>query len=424
MGIHLRHIKLDGLWRHRDFMFLWSGQTISEFGSIIGRSAMSFVAILTLNATPFQMGVLSATELLPAFLIGLFAGAWIDRLRRRPLLIGADIGRALVLMTIPLAAVLGVLRIEQVFLVAFVVSILTIFFDIAYQSYLPALVGKDDLVEGNSKLSASASVAEFGGFSLAGWLVQALTAPFAILIDAVTFIFSFVSIALIRTPEPKPAPTEQMDMRQEIAEGLKTVYQHAMLRASGTAILLLGLSGGIYGSQVVLFMSRELGFTPGILTMIWAVGGGSSFIGAVLAPRFTRWLGVGWAMAAGLAIHAVTMLIILFASGANFVSAVILILQQFGDGFYLIYEINQVSLRQGITAERILGRVNATMRFLAIGGTLLGSLLGGGLAQGIGLRAVLLIGGSLTIVASLVLGLSPLRGLKNTPVLPASEDLV
>jgi predicted MFS family arabinose efflux permease len=402
-------------------MLLWSGQTISEFGSIIGRTAMSFVAILTLNATPLQMGILQATELLPAFLIGLFAGAWVDRLRRRPLLIGADIGRTLVLLTIPLAAALGVLSIEQVFIVAFLVSILTILFDIAYQSYLPALVGKDDLVEGNSKLAASASISEFSGFSLAGWLVQGLTAPFAVLIDAVTFIFSFVSIALIRTPEPKPVPAEQTDMRREIVEGLKTVYQHVMLRASAIAILLLGLSGGIYGSQVVLFMSRELGFSPGILTMIWAVGGVSSFIGAVLAPRFTRWLGVGWAMAAGLAIHAMTMLIILFANGANLISGIILILQQFGDGFYLVYEINQVSLRQGITEERVLGRVNATMRFLAIGGALAGALLGGGLAEGIGLRAVLFLGGILTIAASLVLGFSPLRGLKNIPVQPASE---
>jgi len=411
----MNRLKLDGLWRHRDFMLLWSGQSISSFGSVIGGTAMSFVAILTLQATPFQMGVLQAVELLPAFVIGLAAGVWVDRLPKRPILIGADIGRALVLLTIPLAALLGGLRIELVFAAAFVVSILTIFFDVAYQSYLPALVDKDDLVEGNSKLSASAAVAEFGGFSLAGWLVQALSAPVTLLIDAFSFVASFVSIALIRAPEQRPAQPEQQDMRREIVEGLKTVYHEPLLRVSAIAILMIGLAGGIYGSQVVLYMSRDIGFQPGVLTMIWAVGGVSSFIGAVLAPRFTRRLGVGLAMAAGLAIHASTMLIILLAKGPSIWSALILILQQLGDGFYLIYEINLVSLRQGITSEQMIGRVNATVRILAIGGALVGALAGGGLAQALGPRIALLAGGSLTVLASLVLLFSPLRKLKVMP---------
>jgi Transmembrane secretion effector len=160
-----------GLWQHADFMRLWTGQTISVFGSLIGATATGFTAILGLHATPFQLGILAAVRQAPGFLTGLIAGAWVDRLRRRPILIGADIGRAMLLATISLAAILRQLRIEQLYIVTFLVGILSIFFDVAYESYLPSLIGQDQLIEGNSKLSASASVAEFSGLGLAGWLV-------------------------------------------------------------------------------------------------------------------------------------------------------------------------------------------------------------------------------------------------------------
>ena len=233
-------LKLTGLWRHADFLRLWAGQTISVFGSMIGGTALSFTAILFLQATPFQLGVLSAMQIVPALLAGLFAGAWVDRLRRRPLLIGADIGRALVLASLPLSALLGMLHIGQVYGVALLVSILTIIFDVSYQAYLPALVGKDELVEGNSKLSASAAVAEFGGFSIAGWLVQALTAPFAILIDAVSFGVSAITLGLIRSREAEVIPAEHPDMFSEIGDGLQAVRQNALLRAMAAAVFIEG----------------------------------------------------------------------------------------------------------------------------------------------------------------------------------------
>ncbi len=310
-------IQWKGLWKNADFMRLWSGQTISQFGSMIGGTAMSFTAILVLQATPFQMGVLHAMELIPAVLVGLLAGAWVDRVRRRPLLIGADLGRAVVLASIPLAALMGVLHIQQVYLVTLLVSVLTIFFNVAYRSYLPSLVGKADLIEGNSKLSASASVAEFAGFSLGGWLVQALSAPKAVLIDAVSFIFSAISILLIRAPEAPIPAGEQPNLRLEILEGLRVVWGQPLLRASASAVTILGLSGGMYGALVVLYMSRGLGFSPGILSMFWAIGGISSFIGATLAGRFTRRLGVGLAMAVGLGLSGLSSLLIPLASGAT-----------------------------------------------------------------------------------------------------------
>jgi len=373
---------------------------------------MSFTAILVLGATPIQLGVLNIMGLLPAFLIGLLAGAWVDRLRRRPLLIGADLGRALALATIPLAAVLGLLHIGQVYLVALVVSMLTIFFDVAYQSYLPGLVGKESLMEGNSKLSASAAVAEFGGFSIGGWLVQIFTAPFAILIDAVSFVISAISVWLIRAREPILTPQEHPNMRREIADGLKTVIHQPLLRASAVAVLLRGLAGGIYGALVVLYMSRGLGFNPGVLGMIWAVGGVSSFLGAAFAPRISRRLGSGPAMVLGMGVFGLSSLFVPLASGATLLSAAFLIAAQLGDGFYILYEINLVSLRQSIASEHILGRVNATTQFINLGATLVGSLLGGLLGEAVGVRPILVVGAGFTLLAAVALALSPIRSLK------------
>ena len=404
--------KLTGLWRHLDFLRLWSGQTISLFGSMVGRAAMSFTAILFLHASPFQMGLLNATELAPGFLAGLFAGAWVDRLRRRPLLIGADLARALVLSSIPLAALLGILHIEQLYIVALMVSVLSIIFDVAYQSYLPGLIDKDNVMEGNSKLTASAAVAEVGGFSLGGWLVQIFTAPFAILIDAISFLVSAVSIGLIRSREAEAPPTENTSLSSEIAAGLRVVFQHSLLKAGALSVLIQNIASGIFGALVVLYMSRNLGFSPGLLGVIWAVGGISSFFGAALAPRITARLGSGLAMVIGLGVFGLSGLFVPLASGATFLSALFLVIQQLGDGFFVVYDINLVSLRQVLVDERMLGRVNATMQSIALGGALFGALSGGLMGQVVGVRLTLFIAGGGNLLAALILALSPLRSLK------------
>jgi MFS family permease len=419
MTLRIKPFKRSGLWLHRDFLRLWSGQTISVFGSMIGGTAMTFTAILFLEATPFQMGLLGAMQIVPAFLTGLFAGAWIDRLPRRPVLVGADIGRALVLGSIPLAAALGVLSIVQVYIVALLVSILEIFFHLAYQSYLPGLVGKDHLVEGNSKLAASAAVAEFGGFSIGGWLVQIFTAPLAVLIDAGSFLLSAVAVGSIRAPEAA-APIESApgmaapNMRGEIVEGIHTVWRHPLLRASALVTLFESLAGGVYGSVVVLFMSRELGFDPGLLGMTWAVGGLSALAGAALVQRANRRLGVGNVMFIGLLVPVFTSGSILLAKGPTLFSLIILIALQLGDGFNVAYEINNISFRQGITEERMLGRVNATIRFLTLGAALAGALAGGALGGSLGLRLTLAAGISFSGLAAITLGLSPLRKIKDS----------
>ncbi len=412
-----------GLWRHPDFIKLWAGQTISAFGSLIGGTALSFTAILFLHATPFQLGLLAAASLAPGFAAGLVAGVWVDRLRRRPILIAADLGRAVILATIPVAALFGRLAIGQLYAVAFTISILTIFFDVAYQSYLPSLVGREELLEGNSKLSATASVAEVSGFGIAGWLVQIFTGPMAILIDAISFLFSAAAVGAIGKPEPAPALAhERESMRYAIAQGLHEVIDHPVLRTIAGSTFLLEFCGrGIFGTVVVLYMARDLGFAPGILGMIFAVGGISSLAGAVLTPPITRRLGIGPAMIFGLALGVLSSFFIPLAQGATALAAAFLIIQQLsGDGGYTLYEINQVSLRQTLAPERLLGRVNASMHFVSQGATLLGSLAGGLLGNAIGVRSTLVVGACGSLLAVAWLMLSPVRAVR-TAGEPAPE---
>lgn len=389
----LKRVSLPSLWRHSGFLRLWAGQSISVFGSVVGIAAMGFTAILFLHATPFQLGILSAARLLPGFLIGLAAGAWVDRLRRRPVLIAVDLGRAALLATIALAALFGTLRIEQLYAVTFLISLLTVFFDVAYQSYLPTLITREELTEGNSKLAATASVAEFGGFSVAGWLVERLTAPVTILIDAISFVVSALSVWWIRTPEPVPARSGHHDMRAEIAEGLRTIRNDRLLRSLAVCSLSKDFFIGIYGALVLLYMTRGLGFNPGVLGVIFAVGGVSSFFGAMATPALARRFGPARSMIAGLLLFGVSILFVPVAQGATVASAILLTGQQLiGDGAITIHMINQVSVRQKIAPEGMLGRVNATSEFLRLGSSLAGSLAGGLLGEFAGVRTALFFG--------------------------------
>src|SRR5215212_7981402 len=200
--------RFDGLWRHHDFMRLWAGQTVSQFGSTITREALPYTAILVLGASPWQMGLLGAAGAAPLLLLGLFAGVWVDRVRRRPLMIAADIGRALLLLSVPIAYLLGSMRIEQLYVVAALTGVLTVFFNVAYQSALPGLVRREHLLDGTSKLGLSESVAEIGGPPLGGALVQLISGPITLLLDALSFVFSAFMLRRIQAAEPPPRPAE------------------------------------------------------------------------------------------------------------------------------------------------------------------------------------------------------------------------
>jgi MFS family permease len=420
-------LRLTGLWRNSDFVNLWAAETISIFGTLVTRTALPFVAILVLDARPFQVALLGIAELVPAFAVGLVAGAWVDRLRRRPILIAADLGRAGLLTIIPILAFLDLLRIEHLYVVAALASILTVFFDVAYQSYLPSLVRREELVEGNSKLAASASVAEFGAFGLGGWLVQWLTAPYALIVDAASFLWSAAFIWRIRRSEPPPATTSaRQPIVREIKEGLRFVFGNPILRALGSSTAVFAVSGQMFSAVFLFYVASDLGFKPGLLGVIFAIGGVASFLGAVTTSRITRRFGVGPALIAALPMIALGRMLVVIAADTSWLAVALLIAQQFvTDPFWTVYEISHVSLRQAVTPDRWQGRMNASLRSLDFGGMLIGGLLGGWLGDEIGARTTLLIASVATLLAAIPLLVPAVRNLKEAPATtPPIEELV
>ncbi|HXW83306.1 MAG TPA: MFS transporter [Candidatus Binataceae bacterium] len=394
--------------RNRDFLKLWAGETVSDFGSYIGSVSISFAAVIALRATPFQMGLLAASRNVPALLFSLLAGVWVDRLRRRPLMIGADLGRFILLGTVPLAALFGVLSMPQLYAVILAASLLDLIFGVAYRSYLPSLVEREQLVAANSRLTASSAVAEVGGFGFAGWIVQWLTAPFAIGVDAVSFLASALAIGFIRKPEPAPEPRDAKSrVLSEIAEGARFVLGERRLRALALVSIIGGLGNSMFGTMYMLFVVNALGFKPGALGMLFAAGGLSSLGGAIAARRTSQALGAGRAMSLGLGVEAVASTLLVLARGAGAWSVAVILEQQIiGDMSGTVYAISATSLVQAITPQPMLGRVNASLRFVGVSSALAGQLFAGVLGGVIGLRATMVLGGIAMAAGALLLALS------------------
>jgi MFS family permease len=286
------------LWRNTDFLKLWSAQTVSVTGSMLG--ALQLTAVLTLDPGPSQMALVTASGLVPSVVLGLAIGAWVDRLPRRPMLFATDLGRMALLGSIPVAWALDVLSFPQLYLIAFFHGLLTIFFDVAYRSYLPALVSSNQLVDANSKLSASASAAEVGAFSFGGWIAQLSSAVTVAAVDSATFLVSALLLARVRRREDAPGRTaESRSVRREIVEGLRLVVKHRLLRAIVVSRAAVGIGGGIVGTLIVLFGIDTLGFAPGVLGSIFAIGGVSSILGALGVARLTRIYGLGRTLTIG-----------------------------------------------------------------------------------------------------------------------------
>jgi MFS family permease len=266
-------------------------------------------AILLLDANAIQMGILAASLNLPALVVGLFVGAWVDRLQRRPLLIAADIGRAILLMSIPAAALLDLLTIEHLYVTAFLVGFLTLVFDVAYRSYLPSLVSRERLIEGNSKLELSRSAAEIGGPGLAGALIQVATAPFAILVHAVSLLDASEAAAPARDPERR--------LWRDIADGLRLVFGHPMLRAIAGCAGTIGFFNAILETVLILYIVQELGLSPGVIGLIFAAGNVGFLLGALIPGRLTGWIGLGPALGLGLLVVGVGDLLVPLAAGPN-----------------------------------------------------------------------------------------------------------
>ncbi len=406
-----------GLWRHPDFLKLWAGQTVSRFGSQVSELALPLTAVLVLQATPMEMGLLGAAERAPFLLVGLLVGVWIDRMRRRPVLIVGDFARGVLLLTIPAAALAGALRIEQLYLVGFLVGVLTVFFDVAYQSYLAPLVGRERVVEGNSKLSVTDSLAQIAGPGVAGGLVGLVTAPVAILIDAASFFVSAASLLLIGQPESTPTPKEERaSIGADVAEGLRVVFGNPLLRSIAICTATFNLFGNMGYALLVLYATRALGLDPGLLGLAFGLGGGGVLVGALIAGRTAGWLGVGPTIVGSTVVASVSQVLIPLAGGPLPVAMAMLVgAQVLGGMGNAIYNINQVSLRQTITPDRLQGRMNATMRFLVWGTLPIGALIGGWLGEAIGLRPTLFLGVAGMLCASGWIALSLVRHLREQP---------
>ncbi|HEX6480959.1 MAG TPA: MFS transporter [Ktedonobacteraceae bacterium] len=396
----------------RNFALLWIGQTISAFGSRITREGLPLTANLVLRATPGEMGLLAAAGTLPVLLIGLLAGVWVDRLRRRPILIIADISRAVLLGTVPVAAALGVLHIEQLYVVAVLVGALTVFFEVANQSFLPTLVQREHIVEGNSKLSTSESLAEIGGPALAGVLVQAITAPVAILFDAISFLASALCAGFIRVHEPAPSPTgERQSLWREMREGLRLVLGNPLLRATTAALSVRAFFGGAFATLYGLYVIRQLGVTPAIYGLLVTMGGLGALAGALLAGRIVSRFGLGRTLIGAMLLSGGVSVLTPLAGGPKLlVVALLMTAQLVGDFGMEVYLIHAVSLRQSMIPDRFLGRANASANFLVGGMLTIGALLAGLVGGMIGMRLTLLIAtiAGLLIASGLLL-FSPVR---------------
>ncbi len=402
--------QVDGLWRQPEFIKLWTAQTISRFGSHIGGGALRFTAILILGATPFQLSLLTAAGMVPALLIGLMAGVWVDRLCRRPILIIADVGRAALLLSIPLAYMLDMLRIEQLYLVAGLVGVLTIWFDVAYHAFLPAVVRREHLIEGNSKLGMSDSVGEIAGPPLGGTLVQLLSAPLAILLDACSFVCSAVAIWAMRTTEPAPTPEAQyVGLRQELTSGLRAVRHDPVLWALLVSATLQNGAGGIIGVLYDVFLLRELGMSPAIVGLTVGVGGLGALAGAFLAEPLVERFGVGRTMVGSVLLSSAATLLLPLAHGPLGVSLSMILVVQASDVAGAVFFINALSLRQAITPDNLMGRVNATFGFATTSAGLVGALAGGLLGEALGLRAGIALGVVGVGLVSVGLAFSPVR---------------
>ena len=350
-------IRLTGLRLNPEFVRLWAAQTVSSFGSLVTTVALPFVAILVLGATPSQLALLGIAEIVPAFLVGLIAGVWIDRTATRPIMVAADVGRAIILGTIPLAAFLGVLQIGLLYLTTPCLQHLDHLFDVARQSYLPTLVHRDALVEGNSKVAASEAVVELSANSVGGWLVQLVTAPYAIVVDAGSYLWSAALILRIKTTEPPPPPTvTRQPVGHEIRAGLRFFAGTPLLRTLAASAAIFQCAGRIYVTVFLLYAVRDLGFQPGVLGFIFALGGATSFVGALVAQRLIARLGLRHALIASFVlIGAGNGLVALAGIGRGFAGAFLVAQQLVKDPAYPVMNVAEMSLRQLITPNRLAG---------------------------------------------------------------------
>ncbi len=374
---------------HRDFRLLLLGRTTSQFGAQVSGVVIPLLAVLVLHASAFQLGVVNAAGTAAFALIGLPAGAWIDRWRRRRVLVSSDTFRAAVLSTVPLAWWLGILTIWQLIMVSALVGVARVFFDVAYQSYIPTAIGTDRVLVGNSLMESIRAFGQVLGPGLSGWLVAIAGAANVVLIQAGTFAVSAVSLLSIRVHEPKPVlDPDRPRLRIQITDGLLFVVGNPVLRAMAITSSASNFGFAIASAVTFIFMNGTLGLSPTAIGFVLALGSITVMVGAALTPKLAGHLGSARIIWLALAVTGPITLLGPLAQPGRLV-ALIIVGTAAGELGQIVYAVTSVSLRQRVCPEHMLGRVNATMRVLVLSLFPLGAVIGGVLGELIGLRGTL-----------------------------------
>ncbi|HUP32428.1 MAG TPA: MFS transporter [Gaiellaceae bacterium] len=413
-----------GLWRHRDFRNLWAAETISVFGSQFTAFALPLVAVILLDASPFAVSALIVIEFLPFILFAIPAGVWVDRMRRKPILVAGDLARAVLLVSLPIAYAFDALTLPHLYAVGFLVGICTVFFDVAYQSYLPSLVERGQLVEGNSKLEISRSTSQLAGPGAAGGIVSALGAPVAILLDAISYVVSAFFLFAIRKGEELPERAEGVarpSMLADAKEGLGFVLRNRYLRAISLCTATSNLFWSMAQALLVVYAVRELDMSPAALGLAFSLGNAGPLLAAFTTNRISSRLGVGPTILATSMVFPLALLPLPLATSSN--PLPFLVVSVAVGGFAAVaYNITQVSFRQAICPERLQGRMNAVIRFMVWGTMPVGALVGGALGTWIGLRPAITVAAVGALFSFLPILLSPVPKLREMPK-PVDEPL-
>ncbi|MEU4226256.1 MFS transporter [Nonomuraea sp. NPDC026600] len=413
------------LWHDRDFRRLWIGQTASQLGAQAGQVVLPLIAVIALGAGTQQVGILRAVQQAPILLLSLFVGAWVDRRRSRDVMVLADVGRTVVLVVVPVAHLLGLLDMPLLVLVAFLVGVLSVYFDVAYQASLVRLVRRGRLAQGNSALEGSRSAAQIAGPALGGALVSLLTAPIAILASAFFFALSFLSIRRIRRPESMPGPAvRRVRMWRQIHEGLHLIVSNPLLRAVGISSALFQFSFAALMTIYLLFLPRTLHLPGAAVGLVLAAMGPGALVGSLLSARLPTRYGYGVVLVSAALLADGVMLCVpaLRGSSAGTIAALMAVNLLFGV-FSQLVDVTITTVRQAITPIPIQGRVVATINFVGMGLTPLGSLLGGYLAGALGLRTSLLVTAVTLALSPLFMAQSPLARLgKDLPGIAGDPD--
>ncbi|MEV4260345.1 MFS transporter [Kribbella sp. NPDC049584] len=410
-----------GILRHPDFRRLWAADLLSQLGSRLSMSAIPLLAVLTLDASTLQVSLLRTCETAAWLVLGLFAGAWADRIRCRPVLVYADLLRALLYASIPIAWWFDVLTLTQVYAVLVPAGILTVLFDVAHNSYLPRLLERDRLLPGNAKLAANHSIAAVVGAGASGILVQWLGAALTIGLDALSFLWSALWLRSIRTPEAEPVKPERPDLRGEIADGMRHVFHHPLLRPLALNTMVTMLFQAAAGAIMVVYLVRAVHLQPATIGVLSMIGLGGAIVASMVTERLSARYGeVRTLLVSSTGIGVAFTVQAMTAPGWQvswFVAGTLLA------GFCIIVSyILQVSARQRLCPPELQGRVSATMSFVSWGAAPVGSLLGGALGTAFGLHPTLWIAGLGTLAGNAVLYFSPLRTLRTIPV--AQSDAI